>query len=257
MSQWTQVCYRYDGGFAGFLTCVFEAYVNHERPAAFLTQADPDMTLWPERAVETDRPHALRVYRSLGERLSPEFRDRVTKGFLTCLPRRELALWELTAGGYARGARILRQLTDPAVARVDAAVRHLENEAHLLKGFVRFSQLGDALVGEIEPKNWVLPLLRPHFCARLSGEKFVLHDRTHHEALFYADRSWAIQPVEDFHMGEPGAEERSFRAMWRRFYDAIAIEGRYNAKCRMTQMPKRYWGTMTEFQRDDERSALP
>ena len=35
--------------------------------------------------------------------------------------------------------------------------------------------------------------------------------------------------------------------MWRSFYHTISIEGRYNPNCRMTHMPKRYWGDMTEF----------
>ena len=29
---WTQVCCQYDGSYAGFLTCVFENYVNQEEP---------------------------------------------------------------------------------------------------------------------------------------------------------------------------------------------------------------------------------
>jgi len=51
-------------------------------------------------------------------------------------------------------------------------------------------------------------------------------------------------------MDAPGSTERFYRDLWRRFYDTIAIEGRYNPKLRMTHMPKRYWGTMTEFQED-------
>ena len=41
----------------------------------------------------------------------------------------------------------------------------------------------------------------------------------------------------------------------RRFYDTIAIRERENPRCRMTNMPKRFWGTMTEFQPDE--GALP
>ncbi len=44
-----QVCYRYDGTFQGFLTCIFESYVNHEPPCAFLTPDRDEMTLWEER----------------------------------------------------------------------------------------------------------------------------------------------------------------------------------------------------------------
>ena len=57
---WTQVSYCYDGSFAGFLTCVFESYVHREAPAAFSTPADPRLSLWPERNVETDEAHAKR-----------------------------------------------------------------------------------------------------------------------------------------------------------------------------------------------------
>ena len=54
-----------------------------------------------------------------------------------------------------------------------------------------------------------------------------------------------------------GEEERAWRGLWRRFYDTIAIEGRENPRCRMTQMPKRFWGTMTEFQNEtEERKEL-
>lgn len=138
----------------------------------------------------------------------------------------------------------------PVVDRVRKAVRHLEHEAELLRGFVRFSELEGALVGEISPKNRVLPLLRPHFCARFPQETFLLHDATHREVLLHRPGRWTILPVEDFRMGPPGEEELAWRGLWRSFYHTISIRERYNPKCRMTHMPKRYWGYMTEFQED-------
>ena len=152
---------------------------------------------------------------------------------------------------------MVRDLTDPRVAPLVTALTHLKGEAHQLQGFLRFSEQGGVLTAEIEPKNRVLPLLRPHFCARYSGERFVIYDRTHREALFYRPRRWAIVPLEAFRAAAPGRAERDFRRLWRRFYDTIAIEGRENPRCRMTQMPKRFWGTMTEFQNEpEERKEL-
>lgn len=255
-----QVCYRYDGTFPGFLTCVFEAYANHEPPAAFLCQSDPTATLWPEREVETDRPHARRVYKALGEKISPEFRHLVERAFLTCLPERELALYGLIRRGLdGEGDRVRRDLADPTMAKVTLALQKLATEEDHLKGFVRFSDLDGVLVGEIEPKNRVLPLLAPHFAARLNGEKLALYDRTHKEAFFSANFQWRIVPVEDFHMGPAGETERAWRALWRKFYATIAIEGRTNPKCQSVHMPKRYRHVMTEFQSDDERErkSLP
>ena len=53
--------------------------------------------------------------------------------------------------------------------------------------------------------------------------------------------------------------EANYRILWKRYYDTIAIKERYNPRGRMTNMPKRYWGTMTEFQNDDgnARQGLP
>ena len=255
--SWTQVCCCYDGSFAGFLTCVFEAYARREEPAAFAGPADAQAALWPERRVDTDRDKARRVYRSLAPKLGAEGKRLVTYGFLTCLEERELHLWRLMKLGYERGPGFTRALTDPRVAAVWKAVQHLTGEAHLLKGFARFSELEGVLVGEIEPKNRVLPLLRPHFCARLSGENFALYDRTHRELLLSRPGKWAIVPAEDFTPGPAGEAELDCRRLWRQFYHIIAIEGRYNPKCRMTHMPKRYWNTMTEFQTDGATAGPP
>ena len=243
--------YSYDGSFAGFLTCVFTAYANKEEPACFLGPEEGQAALWPERAVDTDQQKARRVYRSLDRSMGTQGKRLVTYGFLTCLPQRELCLWDFLKLGYERGPAVVRDLTDPRVSVLGKAVQHLTHEVHLLKGFTRFSDQDGALVGEIEPKNRVLPLLRPHFAARYPGETLVLYDCTHQEALFCQKGKWAIVPLDQFSLAPPEGGELDYQALWRRFYDTIAIEGRYNPKCRMTQMPKRYWGTMTEFQRED------
>ena len=69
---WTQVCYQYDGSFAGFLSCVFDCYVNREEPVEFRTPNDPCCSLYPLRSVETREDHARRVYRSLALKMGKE-----------------------------------------------------------------------------------------------------------------------------------------------------------------------------------------
>ena len=255
--SWTQVCYRYDGTYSGFLSCVFHSYVDREEPVEFRTPEDMCISLYPLRTVETDEDRAKRVYRSFAK-FGREGQRLAVRCFLTSLPERELWLWRFLRLGYDLGPKIGLALTDPTVDKVRKAVQHLEHEAHQYTGFVRFSELDGALVGEIQPKDRVLPLLRPHFCSRYPQERFVLHDRTHGEALFHrpGPQGWAILPVEDFRMGPAGAEELAYRTLWRTFYDTIAIEGRRNPKCRMTNMPKRYWAMMTEFQKDWDTALL-
>ena len=243
------IVYEYDGSFDGFLCCVFAGYTQKENPTAFFCGEDP-CTLFETRYVETDREAALRVYRSFA-RQSADFGPFLRRAFLTCMPEKELRMYRLIRAFYARGEALLRDLSDETLLPVRQAVRHLEGECQLLRGFVRFSEFGGILGAEIEPKNRVLPLLRSHFCSRYRDESFFLYDRTHREALLYAAHRARIVPLEHFEMARPDETEAAYRLLWKRFYDTVAIRERENPRCRRTQMPMRYWGTMTEFQGPD------
>lgn len=246
----TEMVYYYDGTFEGFLCCIFDSYANKEILTAIYCDEDAMPTLFATRSIQTDRTHANRVFRKV-VKCSAYAAELLQKGFLTCLPEKELHLYRMVVKLLKEGPAFLRNFSDDTLHPVAAAVRHLNGEAHLLKGFVRFSELGGVLGSEIEPKNRVLPLLRSHFCARYREEKFFIYDRTHKEALFYAAGKAVIQPLEFFQMAPPDETEAHYRVLWKRFYDTIAIKERYNPKCRQTQMPKRYWNTMTEFQDED------
>ena len=243
----TEIIYEYDGSFEGFLSCVFESYLCKELPAAFSSGEELPSSLFPVRTVLTNPERAARVYRKVAK-LSPEAADLLRRGFLTCLPEKELCLYRLTAKLLEQGPRFLRDLSDETLLPVLRAVRHLNGEVHQYKGFTRFSDLGGVLGGEIQPKNRVLPLMRRHFCDRYRNERFFLYDRTHHEVLFYQEGKSLICPLDHFRMAPADETEARYRLLWKRFYDTIAIRERENPRCRMTQLPKRYWGTMTEFQ---------
>ena len=243
----TDMIYYYDGSFEGFLCCVFESYANKEVLTAIYCDEDAMPTLFASRSIRTERAHADRVLRKI-IRLSPYAAELLQKGFLTCLPEKEVLLYRLVVKLLKDGPSFLHNMSDETLHPVFIAVRHLHGEAHLLKGFVRFSELSGVLGSEIEPKNRVLPLLRSHFCARYRDEAFFIYDRTHKEALFYAAGRAVICPLDSFQMAPPDESEAHYRLLWKRFYDTVAIKERLNPKCRMTNMPKRYWNTMTEFQ---------
>ena len=244
------ILYHYDGSFEGFLSCVFDSYAYKEIPAGICPGGDAEMTLFDCRTVPTDPGHAGRVLRKVAA-LSPEAAVLLRRGFLTCLPGKELYLYRLVAKLLREGPGFLRDRSDETLYPVLKAVQHLNGEVHLLKGFVRFSDLGGVLGGEIEPKNRVLPVLGGHFCTRFHNERFFLYDRTNREALFHIPGRSVIRPLSDFRMAPPDEAEARCRLLWKRFYDTIAIKERENPRLRMSNMPKRYWGTMTEFQGED------
>ena len=208
------------------------------------------------RRIETDFQQVQRVLNKL-QRVSPYAKELTEKGFLTCAPHREMLIYRMIRHLLEEGAPFLRRLSHEDLHPLLQAVRHLDGEVHLLKGFVRFSDFGGVLVGEIQPKNRVLPLLRPHFCDRNRGERFLHSDRTHKEALLYQEGRWCISPLDQFTMARPDETEAQFRRLWKTFYDTIAIRERYNPRTRRTHMPMRYWGTMTEFQGEDYFTPAP
>lgn len=242
-----EMIYIYDGSFEGLLCCIFDSYVNKELLTAIVSDEEFTPTLFPTRTIPANADHAARVLRKI-HKISPDAEELLRRGYLTCMENKELHLYQLVVKLLKQGPGFLRNFSDETLHPVAAAVRHLNGEAHLLKGFIRFSELGGVLGSEIEPKNRVLPILRRHFCARYQNEKFFIYDRTHHEALFYAAGKAVIRPLADFQMAPPDETEAAYRLLWKRFYDTIAIRERENPKCRMRNMPKRYWATMTEFQ---------
>lgn len=257
---WTQVAYSYDGTFAGFLTCVDESFRYFEEPMAFSAPEEERVSLYPERPVETDRGRAKAVYRALRDKVSKEAQRLVSYAFLTCMPDRECAIWQFIRLARDVGPGVTYWLSDERVNRLNRAVGHLCNEAHLLKGFTRFCDCRGLLWGEISPKNRVLPLLRPHFCDRFNNESFLIYDRTHREALVYQKGRWVIRPVDHIQFPGNDAREEDYQRLWQRFYDTIAIEGRYNPRLRMSNVPKRYWQHMTELkgelEADDRRARI-
>lgn len=245
----SNMIYLYDGSFNGLLCCVFESYDRREMPAEILTPDMPQAILLPVKEIMTDLQKANRVLVSIPKKMGPAALNFVRHAFLTCLPQKELHILRFMHLGYCHGPSVMAMLANDTVHILFKAVKHLKKESHLLKGFLRFSVFHNVLVGEIEPKNYVLPLLRQHFCQRYPEERFLIFDQTHGMALAYQPYQSAIMAVGDLVLPEPDKEEQSFRELWRLFYETIEVKGRHNPRCRMSHMPKRYWKHMTEFNR--------
>ena len=252
------VIYQYDGSLDGFLCCVYESYVYKEAPAAFCCDEDP-LSLYEVRTVITQPAYSQRVSRGIAAR-SGKALAVVRRGFLTCLPDKELHLYAFIRKLLAEGPGFMRDLSDPACYPLYRAIRHMNGELEKLRGFVRFSDYSGVLGAEIEPKNRVLPLLRGHFCQRYANEQFFIYDRTHRELLLYAGGHSRITQIENFQPVLPGEDELYFRSLWKQFFQSVAIRERENPRCQNTFMPKRYRGTMTEFlplEYEKEQGASP
>ena len=178
----TDVAYRYDGSFAGFLCCVFESYARHEIPSEVCPPEEGQLNLFGTREILTDRQRAKRVAVGL-DRLGPQVKDRIVTGFLSTDPGKDLTLLRFARRCFAQGPQAVQMLGDPDVAAAFAIERAVNNEAGKFIEFIRFEERDGMLGTVIHPKHQVLPLLRGHFCSRLPDEDFLIFDATHGTAL--------------------------------------------------------------------------
>ena len=244
----SDVIYLYDGSMDGLLCCVFTAVAEKEMPVDIWVEEEAPPTLFDTKAIYTDAQHAKRVAASIPKKMGPRAKELVEHVFLTGVEQKELKILRFLLLGYQCGPSVCKMLGHADVAPMIDAEKALLNEAHLLKGFLRFSDYGGTLGAIIGPKHYVLPLLAHHFCSRFGKETFMIWDKTHKAALYWKDGKADIFDMQEFTPPNPSAGEQQYRALWKRFYNTIAIKERENPTCRRTHCPKRYWAYMHEMQ---------
>ena len=240
------VVYIYDGSFDGFLCCVFESVYGKELPIDILREEEAPLTLMAVRAIATDPEKAERVRASIPAKISARALELVMTVFCSCLAKKELRLLEFLLQGYREGGKLCYKLGDAVMVPILRAETHILREAHLLKGFVRFADVGGALVSTITPKNYILPFIVQHFVLRYRNEQFMIFDKTNKAALVCQNGKAEILRIDHVSFPEISESEARYQALWKQFYNTIAIESRENSRCRMTHMPKRYWENMLE-----------
>ena len=252
MPDRTNLIYRYDGSFDGLLTCVFESFARHEMPEAILSPEDTQTMLFESRRVETDYVKSERVLRGVQTRISPEAADFIRLAHLSCIFDRDRRILIFLKLGFRVGSGIMNQLADARVNALMSGVRYLEREAHHYMGFVRFTEIDGVLASVIQPKNRVLPLIDPHFSDRFNAERFIIHDATHRCALMHMPGCSRIVPMEEMRFTAVSVRELEIQALWRKFHQTIAIEGRLNPQLQRSNMPLRFRPEMLEFDRNPD-----
>lgn len=240
------VVYQYDGSLQGLLTCVFTLYERRREPVEIQPEDAPQEWLYPVEAIPADPGKAQRVYDAVGKKICPEAQEWLRTGFLYGEAGKEMAIYRFIRLGLREGAKTVRLFGHPDVAPLYAMIRAVENEDHLLQGFLRFSDLGGLLAAEIRPKHFVLPRLSPHFIDRYPEERFFIYDRTHQAVVAYQPYESRSFFVRDFQMPK-GEEDARFRELWHGYFRAATVQARLNPLCQRTHCPKRYWACMSEM----------
>ena len=114
--------------------------------------------------------------------------------------------------------------------------------------FLRFEHMeGDVWFARCNPAASVVPLIMDWFAGRFNTQAFMIYDENHRIAGVYEGKEWYLVKTDSLMLPEHSAEEEVMQAAWKRFYNTIAVESRYNPELRRQFMPKRFWKNITEM----------
>lgn len=151
--------------------------------------------------------------------------------------------------GFKVGKGVTNMLTDEYVIKAFELSRKTYNESHLMREFLRFTDVNGQLYAKIEPKCNIVHMMCNHFADRFPRENWIIYDSVHHVVAVHPKyKSWFLTDDRDvdFDRIDKMAEDE-YVDLWKLFVDTIAIEERRNEKCQNNHMPKWYRKNMTEW----------
>lgn len=269
------IAYCFDGTLEGLLTAIFQAYANHEDPQDVVRAG----TLQPRlgqtvRTIETNVDLALRVQRGIQRTCGYAGFQAVMHASLSDEPNAGTIVYQFVRyamqqnnphtctgcprrrgcpGAHAcsmpqnRGS-LLSNLTHPIVEPLVRLERSVMNERHYMQQFLRFEHLENGVwFAQCNPKASVVPLLMDWFCARFNTQPFMIYDENHSLAGVYGGREWHLVRTPEVTLPDHATDEKLMQAAWKRFYDTVSVEARYNPELRRQFMPKRFWKNILEM----------
>ena len=240
--------------FSSMMTCIYDAWASGlgHRNIRLMTEPLYETELFLNyRHVDADEEKTRKVIRSIQCKISYEVFRMVFRSSLSLMENKLDCIYRFLLLGFHYGSSVTGRLQEPAVARLFAIERKVLNEAHLFREFLRFSSVKNGtLVGHIEPKCNVLPLLAENFSDRMPSENWMIIDDTRKSAVIHpADCLYYMTQLtpEEFQTLRLTEIQDEYSALWTSFFQAISIAPRENKRCQRNMMPLWYRKHMTEF----------
>ncbi|MGV8982591.1 TIGR03915 family putative DNA repair protein [Clostridium sp.] len=239
--------YIYDGSFDGFLSVIHACYYN-KIPDGIDSESRYNFNLlYEDVIIETDMVKSNKVYMAILGKISEDALIHVYQAFLSEAQGIELKLFKYIKIGFKIGSKVNDLLTDESVNEVQKCSRKVGFEAHRFLGLVRFQEFNNILYAAIEPTYNILELIGNHFKARLTNEKWVIHDVKRKIGIVYENNEWILRDLLFEKLESNEEQELFYQNLWKAFHKSIAIKERTNERLQMQFMPKKYWSNLTEM----------
>lgn len=253
--------YQCEDSIEGIFTAVYEAWASkygHDFIELEVQGIEEtyNLKLFSEYiSVENNADYATKVANSIKKKISSHAYQMITRAALSNDKRKANAIYHFLVRGFAYGAKVEDQLSDPYVQIIFELNRYVGNDAHLYTGFVRFTELENGILfAKIEPKNNVLELITPHFADRLARENFMILDvKRKLASIHQKNTSWYMTKLTEEELTfflTATADREKYEKLWKAFFESIAIKERENKVCQRNHVAMHYRKYMTEFMDD-------
>lgn len=238
----------YDGSFEGFLSLVYEVYYEKLAVSSIVKKMPETLLFERFHEIFTDEAKARKVLDAMTKHFTKEQQRTIFNIFLCDTRAYEMALLEYIRIGF-KNPKELRNITNASLFYIQNLEKELLCLVHKMYGFTRFEELEDGtLYAKIETKFNIVPFLGEHFCKRLGNIPFIIHDVKRSLAFIKNDDLREIRSIAAFDAPTYSEEEEHFKALWKSFFKAAAVESRYNPKLQQSWVPLLYRTYMSEFQ---------
>ena len=243
--------YTYDGSFFGYLSAVFDAWHDGLGQTEEIRCGGEGDLFGQTKVVEADMGKAKRLLDGLTAQCGSKFAHFLYYAFLAEQPQREMKLLAYLQQAFYYKAAFKDHLSERDVWTVRQWARKTGNERHKLLGLARFRELMDGMLYcSLSPTCCVVPVMAPHFIRRFPGETWILHDRKRHMGVYYDGREVSVVEIPRvLPQVRVSEREEGVSALWKKYYDTIAIAVRRNEGLRRQFMPKKYWGDIVEMEK--------
>ena len=243
-----------EDSFEGMLTCIYDAWysrLGHDN-VRLIPEPVEQLNMFDTYVyVKTDTDKAMAVAQAISGKISPAFYSEVAFTLGACERDSLDTVYRVLVLGFRLGPGVLDAYGYNAVARFKAIRIRFGREVSSFIEFARFNRLGDVFVAHIEPKSRVILPVSEHFADRMPSEHWMIIDDVHKEAVIHpVNRGFYLRKLSDEEferLSTTEGYEDSFTALWRAYFEHIAIEERNNPACQLNHFAKWKRKHVTEF----------
>jgi len=242
------VIYIHDGTWDGFLTAVHHYYYDRQN----ITNIESALSYHPNLIDEytniiADTLRAKSVEKAILDKISFDSLDNIMRCFFSEIEGREMWIIRYIKIGFKIGSKIDSMLGDQAVLDVLLPARKVKLECHRMLGLLRFELLeSNIYYAKIQPDHNIITFISPHFKERFADQNWVIHDTKRNLAALYNTKRMLISYMDLTNIPKLHTDELKFQALWKNYFNHIAIKSRFNPKLQKQFIPKRYWKHLTE-----------